>query len=879
MLRLKSHEIRTLFLEFFEEKGHLIAKSFPLVPKNDKSLLLINAGMAPLKPYFLGTQVPPNKRMTNCQKCIRTGDIENVGKTARHGTFFEMLGNFSFGDYFKREAIKWAWEFITERLEINKDDLWVSVYLDDDETYDIWNKEIGVDESKLVRLGKEDNFWELEVGPSGPCTEIHIDRGEKFGCGSEGCKPGCDCDRFLEVWNLVFSEFNKDQNGNYTPLASKNIDTGMGLERITSVLQDTDNIFEIDTMKSIIAEVEKITGKSYKSEENTGMSFRVITDHIRAMTFLISDGVIPSNEGRGYILRRLIRRAARHGKLLGVEKLFLNELSLKVIESWGDAYPELVENQELIKRVIKSEEEKFEETIDQGIVILNDYIDEIKKSGKTVLDGQHAFKLYDTYGFPLDLTKEILEEENLDVDEDSFNDEMEKQRNRARKAREDSDMHSWDPETTVEIDKDLVTEFQGYDRLSLETKVTAIILEGKSVELLEEGQEAIVLLEKTPFYAEGGGQVGDTGEIFNDKATLKVMDTKKGQEGQFLHIVKLVEGNLIVNSQVSATVDSLNRMSIARNHSVTHILHQALKDIVGSHVNQAGSLVLGDKMRFDFTHFEGVTKEELDQIEDIVNSKILEGLNVEVVETTIEDARAQGAQALFDEKYGDTVRLVKIGDYSKELCGGTHVDSSSQIGLFKILSESGIAAGVRRIEAVTGIEAYNYVKNMESTIDEISGVLKSSKKDMVNKIQSTLDDNKTLEKEIEKLKSNLTLSKLDDIIDGISNIDGIDVIYKKLDNLDGNNLRELGDSIKDKLGSVLVVLGSSKDNKVSLIAMATKDLVSKGIHAGNIIKEIAKVTGGGGGGRPDMAQAGGKDASKIEQALNMVPEIIKSQLK
>ena len=879
MLRLESHEIRTLFLEFFEEKGHLIGKSFPLVPKNDKSLLLINAGMAPLKPYFLGTQVPPSKRMTNCQKCIRTGDIENVGKTARHGTFFEMLGNFSFGDYFKREAIEWAWEFITERLEINKDDLWVSVYLDDDETYDIWNKEIGVDESKLVRLGKEDNFWELEVGPSGPCTEIHIDRGEKFGCGSEGCKPGCDCDRFLEVWNLVFSEFNKDQNGNYTPLASKNIDTGMGLERITSVLQDTDNIFEIDTMKAIIAEVEKITGKSYKSEENTGMSFRVITDHIRAMTFLISDGVIPSNEGRGYILRRLIRRAARHGKLLGVEKLFLNELSLKVIESWGDAYPELVENQELIKRVIKSEEEKFEETIDQGIVILNDYIDEIKKSGKTVLDGEHAFKLYDTYGFPLDLTKEILEEEHLDVDEDSFNEEMEKQRNRARKAREDSDMHSWDPETTVEIDKDLVTEFQGYDRLSLETKVTAIIIEGKSVELLEEGQEAIVLLEKTPFYAEGGGQVGDTGEIFNDKATLKVMDTKKGEEGQFLHIVKLVEGSLSVNSEVSATVDSLNRLSIARNHSVTHLLHQALKDIVGSHVNQAGSLVLGDKMRFDFTHFEGVTKEELDQIEDIVNSKILEGLNVEVVETTIEDARAQGAQALFDEKYGDTVRLVKIGDYSKELCGGTHVDSSSQIGLFKILSESGIAAGVRRIEAVTGIEAYNYVKNMESTIDEISGVLKSSKKDMVNKIQSTLDDNKTLEKEIEKLKSNLTLSKLDDIIDGISNIDGIDVIYKKLDNLDGNSLRELGDSIKDKLGSVLVVLGSSKDNKVSLIAMATKDLVSKGIHAGNIIKEIAKVTGGGGGGRPDMAQAGGKDASKIEQALNMVPEIIKSQLK
>ncbi len=879
MLKLASHEIRTLFLEFFEEKEHLIGKSFSLVPKNDKSLLLINAGMAPLKPYFLGTQVPPNKRMTNCQKCIRTGDIENVGKTARHGTFFEMLGNFSFGDYFKKEAIEWAWEFMTERLEISKDDLWISVYLEDDETYEIWNKEIGIDESRLVRLGKEDNFWELEVGPSGPCTEIHVDRGEKFGCGSEGCKPGCDCDRFLEVWNLVFSEFNKDQDGNYTPLASKNIDTGMGLERISSVLQDTDNIFEIDTMKAIIAEVEKITGKAYKSEEKEGMSFRVITDHIRAMTFLISDGVIPSNEGRGYILRRLIRRAARHGKLLGVEDLFLNELSLKVVESWRDAYPELVENQELIKRVIRSEEEKFEETIDQGIVILNDYILEIKKENKTILDGEHAFKLYDTYGFPLDLTKEILEEQRLDVDEISFNSEMEKQRNRARKAREDADTHSWDPETTVEIDRGLTTLFEGYERLSLNTKVTAIIFNGKSVESLEEGQGGIILLEKTPFYAEGGGQVGDTGEIFNDKAKLKVLDTKKGQQGQFLHIVQLVEGSISVNSKVSTIVDSLNRMSIARNHSVTHILHQALKDVVGSHVNQAGSLVLGDKMRFDFTHFEAVTKEELDQIEDIVNAKILEGLNVEVVETTIEDARAQGAQALFDEKYGDTVRLVKIGDYSKELCGGTHVESSSQIGLFKILSESGIAAGVRRIEAVTGIEAYNYVKNMENIINEISGVLKSSKKDMVNKIQSTLDDNKILEKEIEKLKSNLTLSKLDDIIAGISNVDGVDVIYKKLDNLDGNSLRELGDNIKDQLGSVLVVLGSDKDDKVSLVAMATKDLVVKGIHAGNIIKEIAKVTGGGGGGRPDMAQAGGKDASKIEEALNMVPEIIKSQLK
>lgn len=879
MLKLKSHEIRTLFLEFFKEKEHLIEKSASLVPKNDKSLLLINAGMAPLKPYFLGTQVPPNRRMANCQKCIRTGDIENVGKTARHGTFFEMLGNFSFGDYFKREAIEWAWEFMVDRLEMNPKDLWVSVYLDDDETYDIWNKEIGVDESRLVRLGKEDNFWELEVGPSGPCTEIYIDRGESIGCGSSECKPGCDCDRFLEVWNLVFSEFNKDEQGNYTPLASKNIDTGMGLERISSVLQDTDNIFEIDTMQDIISEIEKITGKKYEAKDKSGMSFRVITDHIRAMTFLISDGVIPSNEGRGYILRRLIRRAARHGKLLGIERLFLNELTLKVIDSWSGAYGELEKNKDLIQRVIKSEEEKFEETIDQGIVILNEYIREMKEQNKNILDGEHAFKLYDTYGFPLDLTKEILEEQNLGVDEDEFNIEMEQQRNRARKAREDADTHSWNPEASVELDKSLTTLFEGYERLSLNTNVSAIIFEGKSVDYLEENQEGIILLESTPFYAEGGGQVGDTGEIFNDNAKLKVLDTKKGQNGEYLHIVKLIEGKLEVKDKVSAIVDGINRMSIARNHSVTHLVHQALKDVIGNHVNQAGSLVLGDRMRFDFTHFEGVSKEQIDEIEDIVNAKILEGLDVEVVETTIEDARAQGAQALFDEKYGDTVRLVKIGEYSKELCGGTHVDSSSQIGLFKILSESGIAAGVRRIEAVTGIEAYNYVKNIERTIEEVSKTLKTNRNDMLSKINSTLDENKTLEKEIEKLKSDMTLSKLGDIINDVTTIDGIDVIYKRIDNLDANNLRELGDKIKDKLNSVLVVLASEKGSKVSLIAMATKDLVKKGIHSGNIIREVAKITGGGGGGRPDMAQAGGKDASKIDEALNIVPELVESQLK
>ncbi len=879
MLNLGSHEIRDLYLDFFKEKGHLIRDSFSLVPKNDASLLLINAGMAPLKPYFLGTQVPPSKRMANCQKCIRTDDIENVGRTSRHGTFFEMLGNFSFGDYFKKESIEWSWEFMTEVLKIDKDDLWVSVYYEDDETYDIWNKEIGVDESRLVRLGKEDNFWELEVGPSGPCTEIYIDRGVEVGCGNEDCLPGCECDRFLEVWNLVFSEFNKDEEGNYTPLKSKNIDTGMGLERITAVLQNKDNIFEIDTMKEIIAEIERITDKKYEPKEDNAMSFRVITDHIRAMTFLISDGIIPSNEGRGYILRRLIRRAARHGKLLGLKDLFLNELSSKVIDSWGDTYEELRENNKLIQRVIKAEEEKFEETIHQGIGILNDYIEEMSRENKTELDGEDAFKLYDTYGFPLDLTKEILEEQNLDVDEEEFNREMEEQRNRARKARKNSGIQSWDEDIKVEIDKDLTTIFEGYERLSTSTKVTAIVSEGKSVDELEEGQEGIMLLEKTPFYAEGGGQEGDTGEIFNTDVKIKVLDTVKGEENQYLHMVKLTEGKVKVGSEVTAVVDGVNRMSIARNHSVTHLLHQALKDVIGDHVNQAGSLVQGERLRFDFTHFEAVTKEQLSEIEDIVNSKILDALNVEVVETTIEDAKEQGAQALFDEKYGDKVRLVKIGDYSSELCGGTHVDSSSQIGLFKILSESGIAAGVRRIEAITGSEAYNYVKNIENQIDEVSEMLKTNKNDVMNKMQNTLDENKSLEKEIEKLKSELTLSKLDDILEEVSLVEDVHVICKVMEDSDGDDLRQLGDKLRDKLDSVLVVLGSTKNDKVSLIAMATKDLVDRGIHSGNIIREVAKVTGGGGGGRPDMAQAGGKDASKIEEALDMVPELIKSQLK
>ena len=879
MKKLGSHEIRKIFLDFFKEKGHLVEKSYSLVPKNDKSLLLINAGMAPLKSYFLGTEQPPSKKMATCQKCIRTGDIDNVGKTARHGTFFEMLGNFSFGDYFKREAINLAWELMTERLELPAEKLWVSVYLEDDEAYDIWNKEIGISQDRIVRLGKEDNFWELEVGPSGPCTEIYIDRGEKYGCGSPDCKPGCDCDRYLEIWNLVFSQYDKDEKGNYNPLESKNIDTGMGLERISAVMQGTDNIFEIDTMQDIIKEVESITGKKYISTDKDGMSFRVITDHIRAMTFLVSDGVIPSNEGRGYVLRRLIRRAARHGKLLGIRGLFLNELSTKVINSWGEAYPDLKEREIQIKKVIKVEEEKFEETIDQGINILNEYIKEIKANNKSILDGHHAFKLYDTYGFPLDLTKEILEEYKLTVDENEFNIEMEKQRQRARKARQEGDNHSWNTDITLNIDKDIKTIFEGYENLSLSTKISAIVSDKETENILKAGEQGIVLLERTPFYAEGGGQAGDTGTITTDKIKAKVIDTKKGQEGQIIHIVKAIDGNLEVGQEVIAEVDTLKRIDTARNHSVTHIVHQALKDVIGEHVNQAGSLVLADRMRFDFTHFEGVSRESLDKIEDIVNSKILEGLSVDIVETTLDEARNMGAQALFDEKYGDKVRLVKIGEYSKELCGGTHVKNSSQIGLFKILSEAGIASGVRRIEAVTGLKAYDYVKEVEQQIYKASELLKGNKKDIINKIQTMVEEHKSLEKEIGKLKSELTLSKLDDIINSAINVEGIVVICKRIDDLDGDSLRQLGDKIKDKLGSVLIVLGSSKDDKVSFISMATKDLIDKGIHAGNIIREVAKIAGGCGGGRPDMAQAGGKHVEKIDEALNIVSSIVKAQLK
>ena len=879
MKKMGLNEIRKEFLDFFNEKGHLVAPSFSLIPKNDKSLLLINAGMAPLKPYFTGAQEPPRRRMATCQKCVRTGDIENVGKTARHATFFEMLGNFSFGDYFKKEAIEWAWQFMTERMEIPVEKLWVSVYEEDDEAYEIWNKHIGISSERIVRLGKEDNFWELEVGPCGPCSEIYVDRGEKFGCGSEDCKPGCDCDRYVEVWNLVFSQYDKDEEGNYNPVPHPNIDTGMGLERIAAVMQEAESIFTTDVISLLLKKVEERSGITYGKDDKKDMSIRVITDHIRAITFLVSDGVLPSNEGRGYVLRRLIRRAARHGKLLGIENDFLNDLAKVVAELWGEAYPDLVERLPQIQKIIKIEEEKFQETIDQGINILNEYIESMLNNDEKVLDGTLAFKLYDTYGFPLDLTKEILVEQGLSVDDAGFNLEMEKQRERARKAREEGDNNAWGKDSLLSIDNKVKTEFLGYAKTDLDSTIIEVLKEEESVESLELHEKGIILLDRTPFYPEGGGQVGDVGLIKGSNFIAKVTDTKKNGSGQILHFVEIVEGTLLKGSVVHAVVDKSTRLSTARNHSVTHLLHKALKEVLGEHVNQAGSLVMPDKLRFDFTHFEALKKDEIDRIEEIVNEKIFDSLEVTILETTLEEARKQGATALFDEKYGDTVRLVKIGEYSKELCGGTHVSNSSQIGIFKILSESGIASGVRRIEAITGRKAYEHFAEMDMQLLKIADTLKTNKRDVVNRAQQIVDEIRHLEKEVEKLKSDLANSKLNDIISESIEVNGVKIISKRIDNMDMDSLRQLGDKIRDSLNSILVVLGSVKDNKVSFVAMATKDLVDRGIHAGNIVREVAKVTGGGGGGRPDMAQAGGKDSSKIEDALKIVKDIVESQVK
>ncbi|MBI9011975.1 MAG: alanine--tRNA ligase [Clostridiales bacterium] len=863
------NEIRKSFLDFFESKDHYVGKSYSLVPQNDKSLLLVNAGMAPLKTYFTGEETPPSKRMATCQRCMRTADIDNVGHTSRHATFFEMLGNFSFGDYFKVESLEWGWEYITEVLGLPVDNLWATVYLTDDEAYDIWKDVIKIDENRIVRLGKEDNFWEKGTGPCGPCSEIYYDRGEKYGCDNPDCKPGCECDRFIEFWNHVFTQFDKDAEGNYNDLANPNIDTGMGLERIACIMQDVESIFEIDTMKHVLDAVVEKAGITFGDNKKESVSVKIITDHVRAITFMVLDGVMPNNEGRGYILRKVLRRAYRHGKLLNIEGIFLTDLVDEVIEISKAAYPELVEKKDYIKKVIALEEERFQQTINQGLDILKGYITDLKGEE---LSGEKAFKLYDTYGFPIDLTKEILAEENLTVDEKAFNNEMKLQKERARAAR-GNDQSAWEKSALSETDiKDSI--FNGYSNLTGTSKVLAIVSDGELVDSIGENTEADIVLDQTTFYPEGGGQAGDKGLVKTDSGIFVVTNTIKGIMNRIIHHGYMKSGLIQSGDMVETHVDAEIRMASARNHTATHILHKVLKETLGDHVEQKGSLVDSMKLRFDFSHFEGITAETLQSIENQVNERLFETLPVQTEQLAIDEAKKRGATALFGEKYGDTVRVVTVGEFSMELCGGTHVENASQIGLIKIISESGIAAGVRRIEAITGKAVYNYLSQVEDKMKHISNIVKGNFDDVETKVESLANEVKSLHKEVEKMKSKAASSGIEDIINNAKVINGLNVITGKLKGVQPNNLRELADKISDKIKDSVVVLASDNGEKVALIAMADEVAVNKGAHAGNIIKVIAKMTGGGGGGRPNMAQAGGKDGSKIDEALEMVSKII-----
>ena len=878
MEKMGLNEIRSKFLEFFKTKEHYVGASYPLVPNNDKSLLLINAGMAPLKNYFSGVEVPPKSRMATCQKCIRTGDIENVGVTARHATFFEMLGNFSFGDYFKRESLSWGWEFATKWLNIPEDKIWVTVYEEDDEAFDIWSKEMGFPEERIVRLGKDDNFWEIGLGPCGPCSEIYFDRGEEYGCDSPDCKPGCDCDRFLEFWNHVFTQFSKEEDGSYSELENKNIDTGMGLERIACIMQGVDNIFEVDTIHSILKAVSKVAGVEYGKDKANDKSIRIITDHIRAVSFLIADGVLPSNEGRGYVLRRLLRRAARHGKLLGIKGTFLSGLVDEVIKVSGDAYPELVEKEDYIKKVIKIEEEKFNETIDQGMEMLNSYKEELKKEGKTVLSGEIAFKLYDTYGFPLDLTVEILREEGLSVNEEEFSEEMEKQKERARTARGNMDGESW-KEDPLAKEENVESEFVGYVELTGEGKVLAIVEDSEIVESASEGKDVVVVLDKTNFYPEGGGQAGDCGVLKNDNCTVAVKNTKKGPAGSIKHFGTVVAGELRAGDVLTCEVDRENRMACSRNHTATHLLHKALKEVLGDHANQAGSLVTADRLRFDFTHFEAVTKEELKTIEEKVNNAIFNAYDVVAETMDINAAKAKGAAALFGEKYGNEVRVVSMGDYSMELCGGAHLSNTAQAGMFKIISEGGVAAGVRRIEAVTGKAVYEYMNKKDELIAKVCATIKAKEDGLLHRVENVLEENKNLEKELHNLKTQISMQSADSALDSKVEVKGVSLVTNKYENMDMNTLRDTADNLRDKMGSGVVVLANVADGKVNFVATATKDVIEKGVHSGNIVREVAKIAGGKGGGRPNMAQAGATEPAKVDEALNYAKEVIESQVK
>lgn len=872
------NELRKKYLEFFESKGHLALPSFSLVPENDKSLLLINAGMAPLKPYFTGQEIPPRTRVTTCQKCIRTGDIENVGKTARHGTFFEMLGNFSFGDYFKHEAIAWSWEFLTKVLGIPEDRLYPSVYLEDDEAFDIWNKEIGVAKDRIFRFGKEDNFWEHGAGPCGPCSEIYYDRGEKYGCGKPGCTVGCECDRYIEIWNNVFTQFENDGEGHYTELENKNIDTGMGLERLATVMQDVDSIFDVDTIKAIRDKICEFAGVSYGEEYKTDVSIRVITDHIRSVTFMVSDGITPSNEGRGYVLRRLLRRAARHGRLLGIQGEFLAKLSETVMAESHTGYPELLDRKDYIIKLITVEEQNFNKTIDQGLAILNTMMEDLQKSGEKVLSGENTFKLYDTYGFPIDLTIEILEEKGFSVDEDGFKKAMENQRQTARDARETTNYMGKDVTIYQSIDASVESKFVGYDRLTHESKVTVLTTQDAIVDELKEGEEGTILVEETPMYATMGGQVADAGVIEGADGTFVVEDVIKLQGTKIGHVGRVTKGVIKKGETVKLTVDEEQRNLTANNHSATHLMQQALREVLGSHVEQKGSLVDKDKLRFDFTHFSPMTEEEIAKVEEIVNREIAAGLDVVTNEMSIEDAKKTGAMALFGEKYGEVVRVVQMGTFSSELCGGTHVSNTRNISAFKIISESGVAAGVRRIEALTGKALFEYYNTMESELQKAAKLLKAVPLEVSAKIVSLQDEVKQLQKENDKLKAKLAKEAAGDLMSEAKEVDGIHILTKQLTDVDMNGMRDLGDEAKQKLGEAFIVFASQVGEKVNLIAMATDGAMKKGAHAGNLIKEVASIVGGGGGGRPNMAQAGGKLPEKIPEALACAKTVMEKQI-
>lgn len=874
---MKANDIRKSFLDFFESKEHYVKNSFSLVPKNDKSLLLINAGMAPLKNYFLGIETPPAKRMATCQKCVRTGDIENIGKTARHATFFEMLGNFSFGDYFKNEATAFAWEFVTKVLKMDEEKLWVTVYEEDDEALGIWRDKVGVNPDRIVKLGKEDNFWEIGngQGPCGPCSEIYIDRGEEFGCGHKDCKPGCDCDRFLEFWNLVFTQFDKQVDGSYKKLEHPNIDTGMGLERMACIMQGVDSIFDIDTMKNIRDKVCEISGKKYQQDEKTDVSIRIITDHIRAITFMVSDGIVPSNEGRGYVLRRLARRAMRHAKLLGIEQKFIETLANVVIDVYQDGYEELGQNRDYINKVLKIEEEKFGETIETGMNILNQYITDAQKANNSKINGQDAFKLYDTYGFPLELTLEIAEEKNCSVDIEEFENQMEMQRQRARNARAKGSDIGWKDEISS-LDLSVKNaEFIGYEKLEDKAVIADIIIDGKLSDQANQGQEIILIFDRTPFYAESGGQVGDTGLIKNADVEIQVNNVTKSTNGLFLHHCKLNKGELKKGDKVELFVDVKNRFATMRNHTATHLLHKALKIVLGDHIQQAGSLVSPDRLRFDFNHFAQVSKEELMKVEQLVNEQIYNAIDVQTQVMDIEDAKKTGAMSLFDEKYGETVRVLSIGEFSKEFCGGTHVKNSNEIGMFKIVSEGGVASGVRRIEAITGYSVYNFIVEKQELIENVSSTLKTSQDNLQKRASDLMAENKNLQKKIKEVQSAGAKTDIDSVIKSAKKIKDVNLVISSFEDMEDDILRDFAQNIIDKVENSVVVFANvnTENQKLTFLCMVAKNLIPK-YNAGKIVKEVAMVTGGNGGGKPNMAMAGGKDVSKIQEALSKAEEVL-----